>query len=302
MAGLETLVRLLVPAVLAAGSAIWVDRATEARGFLPPGFRVVWRRVAAMAVLASIFFIGVFLPVGMIGAEAQPLPEDIDTPSLFLLQGLLLLSVVAWFVLAHGGTSEEPLATVFARQLGLRAERPGAEIGVGFLAGIAGWLAVIVLMIATALVIYLLGGEEILPKEPPELVPVIAGLAIAIRFAIGVTAGVVEELFFRGLLQPRAGIAFSTSLFVLAHLSYDQPFMLIGIAALSLLFAGLVHWRRNILAAITAHAVFDLVQLLVIIPLVLERLPELTPPGGSGEGTIEAVGAVLVSAAQVVLW
>lgn len=303
MEGVEALVRLLVPALLAAGAAIWVDRATEARGFLPPGFREPWRRVAAVAILASIFFVGVFLPVGMIGVEAQPLPEDIDTPRLFLLQGLLVLSVVTWFVLGYAGTSDRSLAKLFAHQLGLRAEKPLTELGLGFLAGVAGWLAVIALMIATALAIYLLGGEEILPKEPPELVPVIAGLAIGVRIAIGLTAGVVEELFFRGLLQPRVGIAFSTALFVLAHLSYEQPFMLIGITALSLLFAFLVRWRRSILAAIVAHATFDLVQLLLIIPFVLKRLPNLAPAGGGGEvDGIAAAGAVLVSALRVMLW
>lgn len=305
MATAEALVRLLVAPALAVGAAIWVDRGTEARGFLPPGFRQPWRRVSGLAVLALIFFVGVFLPVGMIGVERQPLPENLDTPRLFLLQGLLVLSVVTWFVLAYVGVSEGRIHDVFARQLGLRAAKPQVEIGLGLLAGVAGWLAVIVLMIATALVIYLLGGEGILPKEPPELVPMIAGLAIGVRLAIGLTAGVVEELFFRGLLQPRAGIAFSTALFVLAHLSYDQPFMLIGIAALSLLFAFLVRWRRSILAAITAHATFDLVQLLVIIPLVLEHLPHLEPAEGGGEVAVEAMGAVaavLLSALRAMLW
>lgn len=298
MAPVETILRTLVPVLLAAGAAIWMDRATEARGFLPAGFRQRGRRVAGGVVLASTFFLAVFRPVGQIGLESQPLPENIPAPTLFVVQALLLLSAVTWFVLAYAGTTDRSLAKVFARQLGLRAEAPGVEVGLGVLAGLAGWLAVIVLMIGTALVIYFLGGEEILPKEPPEPVVLVAGMAFLVRMAIGLTAGVVEELFFRGLLQPRAGIAFSTGLFVLGHLSYDQPFMLVGIAALSLLFAWLVHWRRNILAAIVAHATFDLVQLLVIIPLVLERLPELAPGGGAGEGTVEAV----VSAVQLLLW
>ena len=51
--------------------------------------------------------------------------------------------------------------------------------------------------------------------------------------------------------------------------------MLVGIAALSLLFAWLVRWRRNVLAAIVAHAVFDLIQLLIVVPEILKRLPEM---------------------------
>ncbi|MDX1383285.1 MAG: CPBP family glutamic-type intramembrane protease, partial [Thermoanaerobaculia bacterium] len=58
-----------------------------------------------------------------------------------------------------------------------------------------------------------------------------------------------------------------TVLFTLAHLSYQQPLMLVGIAVLSVAFAALVAWRQSIWAAVTAHAVFDLVQLLVVLPL-----------------------------------
>ena len=51
--------------------------------------------------------------------------------------------------------------------------------------------------------------------------------------------------------------------------------MLVGITVLSLLFAFLVRWRRSVLAAIVAHAAFDLIQLLIVVPLVLKRLPDM---------------------------
>ena len=94
-------------------------------------------------------------------------------------------------------------------------------------------------------------------------------MSIWTRLAVSVSAGVVEETFFRGFLQPRVGIGLSTALFTLAHLSYDQPFMLVGVALLSLIFAFLVRWRQNLWAAITAHALFDALQLLVVIPTTL---------------------------------
>lgn len=280
MIGEAGAVRLLIVAALAVATALAVDRWTEARGFLPPGFRQPWRRVAALAVLASIFFLGIFLPVGLVGLERAPMnAEDVTAPRLFLLQGLLLLSLACWFVLGYAGTEAGEgrggPGAVFARQFGLRAGKPSTEIGIGVLAGAAGWVTVIVLMLAVVATIWALGGEDYLPKEPPELIPIVAGLPLVLRVAIGVTAGVVEELFFRGFLQPRVGILFSTGLFVLAHLSYDQPFMLVGITALSLLFALLVRWRRSIVAAIAAHAAFDLIQLLIVVPQVLKRLPEV---------------------------
>ena len=83
----------------------------------------------------------------------------------------------------------------------------------------------------------------------------------------------VEERFFRGFLQPRVGIGVSTLLFVLAHLSYDQPFLLVGVSILSLVFAALVWWRQNVWPAIAAHFLFDAVQLLILIPWVLHQWP-----------------------------
>lgn len=276
--------RLAVALLLAAGTALLVDRWTEARGYLPPGFERPWRRGAAVVLLAGIFLLAVFLPVALFGVERAPLsPEELTIPDVFVLQGLLLFSAVLWFLLGFarigagteaGGDGPGGLAGSFARHLGLRARNPWAELGVGAAAGAVGWLLVILLMLAVVALVWALGGEDYLPTEPPELIPWVAGLPILVRVAVGVTAGVVEELFFRGLLQPRVGIALSSALFVLAHLSYEQPFMLVGIAALSLLFAWLVRWRRSIVAAITAHAAFDLIQLLIVVPEVLKRLPE----------------------------
>ena len=48
--------------------------------------------------------------------------------------------------------------------------------------------------------------------------------------------------------------------------------MLVGITLLSLIYAFLVRWRQNIWPAIAAHALFDAVQLLVIIPAALKLL------------------------------
>jgi membrane protease YdiL (CAAX protease family) len=120
--------------------------------------------------------------------------------------------------------------------------------------------------------IWALGGEDALPQEPPALVPWIAALPIGLRLALSVSAGFAEEIFFRGFLQPRAGITFSTVLFVMAHVGYGQPLMLVGVTLLSLVFAALVRWRQTIWSAVVAHAVFDALQLTVVIPKALEFL------------------------------
>ena len=108
-------------------------------------------------------------------------------------------------------------------------------------------------------------GEMLRGVETPEVI------------ALALLSGFAEELFFRGFLQPRVGIPLSTALFALAHLSYDQPAMLVGITLLSLAFAFIVRWRQNVWAAVVAHAVFDAIQLIFVIPWAL-RLMESDGP------------------------
>jgi membrane protease YdiL (CAAX protease family) len=176
-------------------------------------------------------------------------------------------------------TARQP-AKGFARQLavqlGLVAPDVSREVLIGLLLGICAWLAVLLALLAAALAIYAIGGEKALPK-PSAIVPWIASLPVLVRLMVSLSAGFVEEIFFRGFLQPRIGIALSSGFFVLAHLSYGQPFMLLGITLLSLIYAFLVRWRQTIWPAIAAHALFDGVQLLFIIPMAMRLMG--TSPG-----------------------
>jgi membrane protease YdiL (CAAX protease family) len=166
-----------------------------------------------------------------------------------------------------------PLGRQLAIQLGLATPSPGREVGLGLLLGVGAWMAVIVAVALVALfVVYGLGAKGALPKQPPALIPWLAGLPFGLRLLLALSAGVVEEGFFRGLLQPRVGITLSTGMFILAHTSYGQPFLLVGVGILSVIYALLVRWRQNIWPAMAAHALFDGVQLLVIIPAALKMM------------------------------
>ena len=301
----ETLLRVaavVVPAVL---GALLLDVLCAARGLLPPGFRVPWRRALADLTVALLLAIAVFAPLGSLGMKAST--EDlssISTPQLFLLHVLMVITMGVWFLLGFAGEEarhspppvpleplEEggifplepaaapppapprvPLGRQLAAQFGYLAPSIPREIGLGVILGIGAWVAVILALMVIAGVAWALGGENAIPKSPPTLIPLIAGLPAWVRFLVSLSAGVVEESFFRGFLQPRIGILASTGFFVLAHLSYGQPFMLIGIALLSLIYAFLVKWRQNVWPAMAAHALFDGVQLLVVVPAALRML------------------------------
>lgn len=172
----------------------------------------------------------------------------------------------------HQPPADLSLARQLAVQFGFVAPSIPREIGLGVVLGVGAWVAVLAGIMLFALALYAAGLGDSLPKQPPALIPFIAGLPIVLKILISLSAGVVEEWFFRGFLQPRMGILLSTALFALAHFSYGQPFMLVGITLLSLIYGLLVKWRQNIWPAIAAHTLFDAVQLLVVVPGALRLM------------------------------
>ncbi|HVS01853.1 MAG TPA: CPBP family intramembrane glutamic endopeptidase [Thermoanaerobaculia bacterium] len=276
------------PLALALVSAVAIDQLTEARQLQPPGFRSPWRRVGGLMVVALVLYPGVFLSLAQIGAPLQIDFDAVATHELFLLHGMLLAALAAWLVLGFAGeVAMTSFPGVVLRQLGLRLRGVLRELVIGLGTGLLIWPVLLLAVLLVVGLLFLLGGETLLPAEPPAMIVWIAAMPIGVRLLIALSAGVVEEVFFRGFLQPRVGVALSTLLFVLAHLAYDQPFMLVGITLLSLYFATLTLWRQSVWAAIAAHFLFDAVQLLLVIPWALEQWHsggsrELAPLVGMG--------------------
>jgi membrane protease YdiL (CAAX protease family) len=205
--------------------------------------------------------------------------SSVSTPQLFLLHFLFVLVLMIWYVLGFAGLPGFGAEgrNGWVAQLGFRASSIWREIGIGLVIGVGAWVVVLMVLTTVGLFMWWLGGSDLLPTEPPKVVPWIAALPVAVRLLVSLSAGVVEETFFRGFLQPRMGLALSTALFVLAHASYEQPLMLVGITLLSLIYGLLVIWRQTIWPAIAAHTLFDAMQLLIIIPWALNLLEEGGP-------------------------
>ncbi|MEE8524214.1 MAG: CPBP family intramembrane glutamic endopeptidase [Thermoanaerobaculia bacterium] len=293
------MIRLALALILAVTAAQAVDHLGRRRGLDPPGFRNPHRRVLASVLLAFLFLIGIFIPAVHFDQLPEIDLESLRPSSIFFFQTLLLAALALWLALgylavegespaesaspttADGGQRRRHLLSVF----GLRCRDPFTELALGSAAGLVAWGAVLTLVTALALFLKGVGGDRIIGGQPPEMIVWMAGLPVALKLAISLSAGIVEELFFRGFLQLRAGIGLSTFLFVCGHLGYGQPFMLVGLTLLSLFYAFLVRWRGNIWAAVAAHAIFDAVQLLVVIPAALEALE-----GGHGPAFLTALG------------
>jgi membrane protease YdiL (CAAX protease family) len=284
--------RLLGPLVLALVSATAVDQLMSARGLLPPGLREPGRRLLASLLLAGVLYLGVFFALGQVGLARAPPPTQLPPSQLFSLHVLFVAGLVGWLLLGFAGHHPpgRSLASVLGGQLGLTPARPLREGAIGLGLGLLTWPLLIACMVVVVAVLQAVGGQELVPQRPPPLVLWIAGLPAWLKLSVALSAGVVEEIFFRGFLQPRVGVGVSTLLFVLAHLSYDEPVMLVGVTVLSLVFAGLVWWRQNVWPAIAAHFLFDAVQLLVVIPWLLDQWPDGAKALGPLAGALLTAG------------
>jgi len=80
--------------------------------------------------------------------------------------------------------------------------------------------------------------------------------------AIGISAGVGEELLLRGALQPRFGILLTSALFAFLHTQYGFSWTIVGLFGVGVLL-GIERKRYGTTAAIITHALYNTVAVLL---------------------------------------
>jgi membrane protease YdiL (CAAX protease family) len=78
---------------------------------------------------------------------------------------------------------------------------------------------------------------------------------------VGISAGLGEEILFRGLIQPVFGVLATSALFALIHLHYGPTPLLLELFLIGIVL-GLVRQRWNTTAAIWVHGGFDFFALI----------------------------------------
>jgi membrane protease YdiL (CAAX protease family) len=181
----------------------------------------------------------------------------------FTLQGILVLFLVGWWFF-----SGRPPLREF---LQIRHERPAEVAAIGLSIGVGGWILTIAIAALIALLLQATGAMKE-PPAPPALIPWLARLAWWKKALVVMSAMSVEEFFFRSFLQKRLGLIASTTLFALAHFTYGNPMLLVGVTIISIII-GIGFWRtKNVVPGIIAHGVFDAVQLFVIVPVAVRMM------------------------------
>ena len=168
----------------------------------------------------------------------------------------------------------------------LREHRIGWGAAFGFAdhprrALISGMLIAIVLFFlgwglqeASAFVITHLPGLKMEPQEQLPVRVLRVSMSWAGRSVFGVTAVVLaplaEEMLFRGILYPgvkqagypRLALWGSALLFAAVHMN---AVTFVPLAVMALVLTGLYEWTDNLLATITAHSLFNLFNLVLLI-------------------------------------
>jgi uncharacterized protein len=102
-------------------------------------------------------------------------------------------------------------------------------------------------------------------------------------FAVAFTAGICEEIIFRGYLQKQfaflsrnaaLGVLLSAAFFGMAH-GYQGPQQMILLACYGALFGVLAHYRRSVLPGMITHAWQDSIAGLGLF--ILHHFPNLMP-------------------------
>jgi uncharacterized protein len=80
--------------------------------------------------------------------------------------------------------------------------------------------------------------------------------------ALGLSAGISEELLFRGAVQPRLGLLPASVLFAVGHLQYSLTLATLQVFLIGLVL-GLVRKRTNTTLCILIHASYNTVGVLM---------------------------------------
>ncbi|MEA2491997.1 MAG: protease family protein [Acidobacteriota bacterium] len=195
-------------------------------------------------------------------AEARDL-TNMPFYSLFGLHAVLIVFLIGWWL-----ASGRPPLREF---LNIRHERPLEVVSVGVAVGVGGWMFTLLVAMIIALLLQATGMLQ-QPDGMPPMIGWMAALPLWKKAVIVLSAMTIEEFFFRSFLQKRIGLIASTLLFGLAHFTYGQPLLLVGVTVISIII-GLTFYRtRNVLPGVIAHGVFDAIQLFVIVPFAVKMM------------------------------
>jgi membrane protease YdiL (CAAX protease family) len=211
---------------------------------------------ASMTDMVGLSVVFAFIAVTAATFLDRPEPPDeigsLDYAAL-IAQGLFLIAL-AYIVVGFGNYRNARQAT---ERLGVR------RISV---------VGIVVAVSSVIAMLFLNGTAGLLMQEfQPELIDDLEDVtnemtadvqSVPGAVAVGLSAGIGEELLMRGALQPRFGIVITSLFFTALHTQYGLTFVLLGLFGMSLILG----WLRNrygTIAPIIAHAIYNMIAVLI---------------------------------------
>jgi uncharacterized protein len=188
-------------------------------------------------------------------AEQAQLMESVMTLPLLWLQGIFF--AVYGFVGVGLGVRRGWRETL--DRLGLRWMTPAH-----WAVAIAAWLGLFMFDLFISLIWRVISPGAY--QEFGQLSESLFGAFISIPGAltIGLSAGIGEEILFRGALQPRLGIPLTSLLFMIVHAQYGFTPALLSIFIVSVVL-GLVRKYTNTTTTIVIHTLFNATSVLIAL-------------------------------------
>tara|TARA_R110000824_G_scaffold17017_1_gene69764 strand:+ start:492 stop:1070 length:579 start_codon:yes stop_codon:yes gene_type:complete len=157
-------------------------------------------------------------------------------------ESLLVVIAVCWWV--YRGSSSWPTVVGWQEDIAI-----GLAVAVGLM-GIN--------------YILLMCGPDVLPLRPirtlyrTTLRPLFADVRLSDVVVISIAAGIGEELFFRGVLQPEIGLVAASIVFGLVHMGGRGTFAFAcWVAVMGLALGMLANVSEGLVAPIVAHTAYD---------------------------------------------
>lgn len=201
-------------------------------------------------LLPASYRVGVWIATGRPPGPASELTLWRLWMSLLAEVVFFLIGPVVYLLLVR---PSRPVASLLRLKFGFRTVLHGI-LGVG--AGFAGVGIIYLLREGLKYYFGLVEGAS----ELSESIAVIIRENSELLLLLPILAGFAEEVFFRGLLQPRIGLVASNALFALAHVSYSTVIQVVGTFFLGFLFGWLFYTTRSLWTPIVAHIAYDVIR------------------------------------------
>lgn len=120
------------------------------------------------------------------------------------------------------------------------------------LAGMVLFAKVFLVLIALGIIAKLTGFND-----STKVIALLRNQSIVMLFVIATVAPIGEELLFRGYLQKKVGVFFSSIVFAAVHIGYGSIFELAGAFAAGMVFGEHVRRTKRTLPAIIAHSLLN---------------------------------------------